>query len=371
MKKIQVLFLLLCISLLSTPLLLFNTEPISASTLDNRFLTPLPETLSGWIKNGENIIKDRIGLRKEMILTYNSLLKYTFHHMEHSTLMEGEKNHLFFSYSNYIDGFQAMDYTQSDIENDLAQLNKINNFCRNNSVDFLYMNIPDKKTIYSEYFPKSIKPATQLHKNEALEKSLATSNIPHIFLKKPLLEAKLEGKIPPYNFLHDVGHFNAYGAHIVHRAVLQKLTDFVPDIQILSANEYSFSNTSVNLETFANIYGEETIPVLENTKKHLTYSKIETRADNPEFFLHAYNPTAQSNKSIIFIGDSYLQVKNPTDKIPLACYYYTPYFKNVYFQRSSRVLELPIFFKKFKPDILVLETVERVAVFPFDALPTR
>lgn len=371
MKKFQVIFLLLCIALLSIPLLLFNTEPISASTLDNRFLTPLPETLSGWIKDGESIIKDRIGLRKEMILTYNSLLKYIFHHMEHSTLMEGEKNHLFFSYSNYIDGFQAIDYTQSDIENDLIQLNKINDFCKNNSVEFLYMNIPDKKTIYSEYFPRSIKPAIRPHKNEALEKSLAKSNISHIFLKKALIEAKLESKIPPYNFLHDVGHFNAYGAHIVHRAVIQKLTNLIPNIQILPSDEYSFSNTSVNLEAYANIYGEEIIPVLENTKKHLAYSKIEARTDNSEFFLHAYNPMAQSNKSIIFIGDSYLQVKNPTDEIPLACYYYTPYFKNVYFQRSSRVLELPNFFEKFKPDILVLETVERVAVFPFDALPTK
>ena len=103
MKKIRNIYLIIVLLILLLPIIFFNTEDNSISKIDNRKLTENPFETSflktdfnkDFFNNLKNYIKDRIGLRENMIKYYTVLNDKIFGKMVHPSYSYGEDGYVF------------------------------------------------------------------------------------------------------------------------------------------------------------------------------------------------------------------------------------------------------------------------------------
>ena len=101
MKIIKIFTILIFFSLIIVPIVSFNFEPNSASTIDNRMLTENPFSAEALASGGdltENIqsyVNDRIGFRDDMILAYTVLNDKIFGKMTHPSYTYGKEGYVF------------------------------------------------------------------------------------------------------------------------------------------------------------------------------------------------------------------------------------------------------------------------------------
>ena len=146
MKEIRIGFVsILCIALL-LPLINFNLEENYASPIDNRMLTEWNLSGGDITDMVESYINDRIGFRTEAIDAYTELNDKVFGMMVHPTYTYGKDGYVFFQ----------MSYENPDpvfVELFCAYLRRVQDYCEERGVPFIYCLNPSKITIYQQYLP--------------------------------------------------------------------------------------------------------------------------------------------------------------------------------------------------------------------------
>lgn len=147
MKKIRALFLLVLCGMIIAPLIEFNFEKECVSPIDNRMLTEWDMTTGDITGMADAYIKDRIGFRTESIDSYTELNDKLFGMMIHPSYTYGTEGYVFggMSYELPDEGFYDLF---------CAYLKKVQNYCEERNVPFLYCLNPSKVTVYEQYLPK-------------------------------------------------------------------------------------------------------------------------------------------------------------------------------------------------------------------------
>lgn len=352
-KLINIIFIVIFSLIIFIPLVNTNFKDNVISYLDNRKLEPNPKSIKELRLNGEAYLTDRIGFRDDMLVLYNTMLDKGFNVLENPLFMYGDDGHVFFAYDAYIKSYQGLNNNDAILDRNVNAVKAMQEYVEGQGKDFLYVLVSDKKTVYSEYFPKTINVIKKPSLADSFIEELNKLNVNNLYFADLLIEAK--STAPTYNKLFDAGHWNAYGAWLGHSKIFEYFNkNFDRNIPLLNLNDYNVTSHNVDLVHYITIHKNEQVPQYNLKTKNYTKNKIK------ELYFTTQNENAPINKTLLIMGDSYF-INSDTYHPYNACEeYYSNTFKKVIYTQNITGAEIASYFEQYNPDIVIYETAERV-----------
>ena len=351
----QTVFIAVFCILLVLPVCFMNLKKNQTSEYENKMLEEWPEFefSEDFMKSVYNYVNDRIGFRESSIAIYTEANNALFGSMVNPLFMWGEEGHIYYKDKDYIAAFQRLNTDKEYIDSMVGFLEKTNDYLASKDIRFLYFVCPDKKTIYPEYFPKTV------HVNEAnesvleyLDGRMAQTSVEYIDPKIYLEAAK--GNVVLYNKLYDVTHWNDRGAFIGHTLIDEKIQQWFDDVAPLSEQDFELKSVHVDSLDNAKFAIDEDVPLyslrddLSGDYTELLNPSMDCSTDT--FYTHHINESVENNRRLLVFTDSYFQSYQK---------FYDNRFKEVYFVHRQNSDYVQYFVNLTFPDMVIFETAER------------
>lgn len=356
MKIIKTLTIVVFSLIIIIPVVTFNFQPNASSAIDNRMLTENPFSQALYdgdydlTENIENYINDRIGLRDEMILAYTVLNDTVFGKMVHPSYQYGTDGYVF-GQGLSVSSDRCTTYHEAMAD----MIKRIQVFCEDRDIPFIFVFSPAKPAVLSDYVPEGINyDRTWV---EDFFELLDEREIRYIDNTETLKEKTEQGEAV-FNQKYDANHWNDLGAYYGTNAVLEELQKDFPLLEINDINEFSVTEkieTSLPVSQFPI---NELVPVIT-----VDMSNIENKTDiysgelvlDPSYkTFGSYENTeklvAGAPKALVFQG-SYMNN------------YGYKYFMNAfgeynYIHDYQNITNFPYYYNIFKPDCVIFEMAE-------------
>jgi hypothetical protein len=298
---------------------------------------PPLRTEKGFTTELESYLLDRIGFRTEMIHAYQKICDVLFMKLVHPIYMYGEEGYIFFK-GGYIDDYQHLNINKAYIEKCGIYLGRIYQYLSDRNVKFIYFLAPDKKSVYKEFFPRTINVFGKKSQATLLIDELKRRGIPFIHPIEEFLEAKKHQQI--YNKKYDAGHWNEHGAFIGHSMITKRLQEYFPNIKLLSKSDYHITKIKVKSLHVSHFSIDEEIPYYNLKKNKTKKSDIKNEVS--------------AKKRILIFHDSYFSRIRP---------YYSVNFSEIKAFNMENIHKLKKIVNRYKPDIVLIENAERTINF--------
>lgn len=311
---------------------LFNKPPLVYSDILN------------YPNNYENYFNDNLPFKNE-IRKIRSQILYKFGVSSNSSVIIGKNGWLFYNGSSKNDGDNISDYrktnsyTKEEKENIKYNLIETNNYLNKKSIDFYILVLPNKENVYSDYLENKI--SRSYRKNSRTEELIEYLNKNaqlNIIYPKDILVRNRENYNTYYKY--DT-HWNDYGAYLGTMELMKKLDNNfkLPEIKISTK---VFEGDLINI---GSIYNS-----LENIEPTVTnfYDNIKYECKFDKEFKECTSNNFIYDKTLLVVGDSF---RNATVQ-----YLAKLYSKSIFIHSGYYKDDLV---KKYNPDIVVYETVER------------
>ena len=365
MKPIKIfhLFIVLCfIAAISLPLLFVNKSAGKISTAENRALAKFPALFSTdgnmnpqFIKQFESWFNDSLGFRDGFVML-NTQLQYTvFSRLTKTDTMLGKDRWLFFVNSEVIKDYQQLNISdKQQIEQWGSSFEQVDQYLKGKNIPLITVLLPDKKTVYPENYPDTIFKVGNVSRTELLTNRLTANNkLDFVYAKDALVAAKQQAVV--YSPRVDNAHWNTYGAFVGYLTLMERVQKYFPSLRGLSwadfevvpytregkvYNAISFSETDYEFKLKYERKASQTQGVFD--KLNLEHTTL----------CYSYtNPDKSLPKALIF-GDSYYYL------------YLLPNlaesFSELIFIHNGNLKRMGSLVEKFKPDVVVLQSVERM-----------
>lgn len=346
MKGIKLVFLILLGIGLNLPILTFNTQLNYVSAIDNRELTELTAE-SGDVTNMiDNYIKDRIGFRENSIDRYTELNDRLFNLMIHPTYTYGKDGYVFFKMSQesvdteFIDAF-------------CAYLRKVQDYCKERGVPFIYCLNPSKITVYEQYLPKGYHYRNAF--NKAMVQALERYEVNYISNESLLKEKSKTEQV--YNVKFDAGHWNDLGAFYGTNHILSKVQEEFPDVQLLKKGDFEISEITETSLPVSHFEINEKVPLFEDKN-----------AENIKNITAEYDGISlDTNYRALFC---LVNMEDGAEKLPRVLGFQGSYYnsRTKFFESAfqeydgihnyQNFINFDYYFNIFQPDCVILETAE-------------
>lgn len=333
------------LSFLVVPVAMTRTERNAKSDLDNRMLVEFPEIGdTGFEECVEGYLKDRIGLRDQMVTAYQILNDKVAGELEHPSYTYGREGYVFFRMHNNI---CYGPYHQTFAEAVL----KMQEYCESRGVKFYFLFDPEKISVYRRYLPVGVN-----YSDEWVDEMLAYMKgmgVNCISNKELLIDVSYNEQV--FNRKYDAGHWNdlgmLYGTNHLWDAVYK---DF-PEVTEYSMDEFDItagigqylaaSKFSVNEEVPAFALKTEWKDITkqyEGLKHHKSYRYF-------QYYVNQERGAEKYPKALIFHGSYYNRgpqffVGRTSEYIGIHDY--------------QNVLDLDYYFNIFQPELVVFEAAE-------------
>ncbi len=393
MGKIRNLFLIVMAILVSLPILCFNWEKDSISPIDNRKLTEFSLESGDKTSMIESFVKDRIGFRSRSIDLYTELNDTLFGEMVHPTYMYGTNGHVFFKI-----GAALAD--KEFIDTFCYYLQKVQQYCTDRDVPFLYCINPSKTTVYNRYLP-----AGYTYRNDFLEnlyESLERYGIHYISNVELLTDKSMTEQV--YNVKYDAGHWNDLGCFYGTNHMLGEISKIFPAVKPHTKEDFEIFQKEETTLPVSHFQIQEQVPFYVNKgEEHVTNCVEAFSSIRLDKNYHAFgvfenrNPGFENLPKVLFFHGSYynsrvqfyntsfqesyqvhnyqnfidFENRNPGfENLPKVLFFHGSYynsrvqFYNTSFQESYQVhnyqnfIDFDYYFNLFKPDCVILETAE-------------
>ncbi len=232
-KGIQIAFSGILSVCIAFPVVTMNHQKNFASQIDN---TMLPEWNSAEFKPADidNYIDKRIGLRKEAIDANTVVYDKLFGELEHPTYYYGQDGYVFFQ--NLVGEIYAPD--TEHLSAFARYLRKVQDYCAERNVPFIYCINPSKSTVYHEYLPKGY-----VYDNRFLKtlQSELTKNGVNWISNAEVLEEKAKTE-QVYNVAFDPGHWNDLGQFYGNNHLLSAVSQYFPAVKALTFDDFDIKD---------------------------------------------------------------------------------------------------------------------------------
>ncbi len=362
MKRIQQLFILLFALVVLLPAMFFNFEPQSVSEIDNRVLTanPFQEFGRGFTDQAEDYVSDRIGFRNDLIYVHTMIHKNLFNEVSHPNYIMGQKG--------YVYGTEAVtQVTYGDYHIAFADMvKKIQTYCEERNVPFLFVFNPSKSAVYSEYLPVGVNPDRSWV--ASFFSALEERGVRYLDNTQTLLQQKQKG-IAVFNQKYDSNHWNDWGAYYGTNAILSSLQQQGMNVYVNQLEDLTVSDQRQTRLVNSLYPISETTPLLS-----LDYT-YETRTDAFQEEL-AIHPSHRSFS--YFVNQTRIQQGAPRALVFQGSYLnnQTKFLLNgfgeyIYVHDYENVINFPYYYQIFQPDCVVFEVAEYTinqGYFNYDAM---
>lgn len=368
MRRLKVITVICFALIILIPILTFNFEENAVSVIDNRELAKNPfsvkkreyneenyeeeESEEGKEKrlteNIENYVSDRIGLRDEMILSYTILNDRIFEKMVHPSYVYGKEGYVFGagrsvypSYSEYHEVFADM-------------VLKIQDYCTERNVPFLFVFEPAKPAVLTQYLPEG-----ENYDREWVDlflRALDVRGVNYIDNTVILKEKTAEGETV-FNKKYDANHWNDLGALYGTNQILAAMREKIPQVHVNGEEDIVYDEILETTLPVSEFPIEETVPSIwvnmscdSLTEEYKQELSLNENYDTFEYYMNQERLEEGAPRALVFQG-SYLNI------------YGYKYLENgfgeyIFVHDYQNVIDFPYYFNIFKPECVVFEVAE-------------
>ena len=183
---------------------------------------------------------------RETASKINTLAHYYLWHLSaRSDTLIGKDDWLFFYNKLILWDYQNVS-TLSDevIRRMVDEIVQMQTTLEAEGIPFLLVGIPDKQTVYEEYFPPSVLKYEFLQPmTERIAEQLSEAGVPCLWLKDALMDAKQTRQV--YYARYDTAHWNTWGAFVGYRQIAERLKAMGIDIRDYKAQDFAIADQTV------------------------------------------------------------------------------------------------------------------------------
>lgn len=217
MKKFaNIIFISVCALVILVPVLFFNGKPGQISDAENRQLAELgspKDGLSVFMKSVDSYVNDRIGFRDEAVQLYRHIA-FKYLNYRHDKVLVGDEGWLYFF--EELPDYTGTNNSEAAANRCIAVLKKIDAWCKERDIQFVFAVGPNKATIYPEYMPDYVRQA-DVTLLDTIAKKAKEENLLLIYPKQALLEQKSKQEL----YMRLDTHWNPLGS----RYMLDQITE--------------------------------------------------------------------------------------------------------------------------------------------------
>ena len=280
-----------------------------------------------------NTFTDMLFGKTKMIAFNTQLTKWMTGGMyiESTQVLVGKDNYLFYKTQN--DGYPIYDYmginhyTDEELLQVKNNLEEMRDYFEERGIEFYVFCAPNKESVYEQYMPDTVARVNETTRADQVAEYLwANSDVTYVYPKKELIEASKDYQV----YYKTDTHWNQIGAFVgfqnfYETAYGQK--EEVSDVHF----DINSQELAGDLATIAGVDKEYAID---------TVYVIDPDSANPDMF---------QDKTILVVGDSFGGFFSTVSKA---------YFGQVEWINWKDEFSLSML-EQYKPDVIVLETVER------------
>lgn len=297
----------------------------------------------------ENYVNDRIGFRDEMILGYTVLNDRLFGKMVHPSYSYGKDGYVFGSgmwvntpYTEYHEVFADM-------------VLKIQNYCEQRDIPFLFMFEPAKPAVLTQYLPDGMRYDRSWV--DSLLAALDERGVHYVDTTDILREKTQAGEVV-FNQKYNANHWNYLGAYYGTRAALEELRESVPTVHVTAPEELEISEvvrTSLLVSEFPINEAEPVIGIKDMELQSRTEEYSAGLYRHPSFpsFNYIVNPLRSEEgapRALVFQG-SYM---NGFGHV----FFSNAFSDYIFVHDYQNVIDFPYFYQIFRPDCVIFEVAE-------------
>ena len=251
MRKVQIYNILIILVFLAgifTPLVFINLTQGAVSTSENRFLANLPQVISpngsinkDFPKQFENFFNDNMGFRDDFLKINQFARFYVFGISPRNDLYIGKDDWLYLVSKNRLEFYQNLNKPDTQYLKSYAfTLEKIDSYLANKKIQFITMLWPNKLNIYPENVPATVLKVENVSNSEGIINYIKKNT--NLDFSEPL-EALLKEKEKRviYSPRNDASHWNNYGAFIGYTELMKRVKEHIPDIKILTLDDFNIT----------------------------------------------------------------------------------------------------------------------------------
>lgn len=345
MKKIHILFLVLFAACIAVPLFCFNFQKDAVSEITNSKLTELDFSNGVSLPNIESYINDRIGLRDEALNFYQVFNDRVFGEMVHPSYCYGKDGYVFRRI-----GATAVD--EKFVAEFCNYLARIQAYCEERGVPFIYGVTPSKSTVYSQYLPDGY-----IYDNKflaCLYENLERCGINYVDNAAYLTEIAKQEQI--YNQKYDANHWNDLGEFYGMNHLLEEVRRDFPSVQLLQFSDYNITQEEMT-----------SLPVSHFAISEMVPSFKYAHADEMTYLTEQFRDIRLNEQHRTF---SVVQTDRTDEALPSVLFFHGSYFNRnmgmfnfAFGQECSvhnyqNILDFEYYFNIFQPDCVIFETAE-------------
>lgn len=320
----------------------------------------------------DRFITDNIGLKEEGILTHISLMYNLFHHISITNFLEGQDGNIFYITPQIREIYQGLDVpTEEALQQNEASLATLADTVHRLGAEFVFMPIPNKEQVYSEYMPKEIRIISENSFLRTLKTRLiANGTVNTVDTEQALLNAKQNGSEMLYFRNYDASHWNSKGMLVGYMELMKCLQSQDNSLVALTQEELVVSKSVIH-QPFNNLAAYPSIQkafssLPDDTLYTITpvngFSALSDNSVPAEFslagnmqnlYFHYQNVVAKNQKTLLVYGDSYVYLL----MLPLLGETFSDVYFLSYGHDSSKIEELLHY---ITPDYVVFECVARM-----------
>lgn len=364
MKTINYIFVITFIFILLAPSIdkiVKIEERLGLINTENRELEKTPKfdmnNLGVFSQNLKAYYVDNFGLKPLFVGAFNSFkLKVLQEEIpmfnQPNTIVKGTENWMFFFYtsdpytgSQFEEKLGMKSMSNDELLSIKTNLQKINEFGKQNNIEILTAVVPEKQTVYKEFLPPFLINSSNQTRLEQLSQYLSNAgDINYLDLTPELIEAK--SKYENAIYLKNDSHWTRIGAYIGYETIMNSLYTSLKNPSLVPFKIESIKKDGTTTE--------------EDLTKLLGLRQIDLQTDLENLSLKInLEKKDKTNKKLIMIKDSFY-VRGLQS-------YITNHFQeiNEILNRDIKNTGLKESISSNKPDIIIIEIAERNATNHF------
>ena len=223
------------------------------------------------------------------------------------------------------------------------------------------MTLPNKETIYPEYFPDGYNVINQPNRTDRILERLDEKDVSYLYPKELFLSLKKEEQL--YNVKYDAGHWNQNGKFYGQQQIIHYLNGLFPETEELERHEFDVTQSLEPYLTNSKFRIDELVPQYDliNTdavQDQGIFDQIVVTSPN-NYYLRYQNETAleRGAPKVLIFGDSYLGRSEQ---------FYINHCGEVVMLHATNMPNAEYYISVFQPDIVIYEVVERALQCEWD-----
>ena len=350
---LSIVMLMLCGMYISYPLIGKYSDRINH---ENHTLTKFDDIVNATFVTKtavmEEYIDDHIPYKNFWTRLNNYIDYYVFRNFDSDSVLLGKDDWLFYKKDLCIEDYRKI--VSNNVEEEQLLIDTIDLFsecCKRKKIEPYILITPNKETIYGDLkMPKYVKVDGTESRCEILKRQIIDSCDTNVIFPEMELKGYANEGVQVYK-KYDT-HWNMIGAYIGTEELFNSMGEHLPDFENMTVVQGGYmSGDLANMVSMGNIFDDDINYHLEEYESD-GYQVVDSRQEEYLNYVYAVADNPICNKTIMCIGDSFLEMMEPY----VASYYSKSYF----FHRANYE---DGFISEIKPDIVVVTATERS--FPY------